>query len=140
VIVESQGRSSGPSESVVDPLVFEEICALGDTLEEGFVASLLTEFMRETAPLLAELRSALAGGNAPMVCRIAHRLRGSGGQLGGVRFAASCNRLEELASTGDLGGGDASLWAVEIEYRHLCRILTQKVSSVVWRPRTARTA
>ena len=140
MIVQSQGLSSSPSEPIVDPLVFEEICALGDTLEEGFVAALLTEFMHETAPLLVELRSALAEGDAPTVRRIAHGLRGSSSQLGGGRFAASCCRLEELASAGDLRGGDASLWAVEIEYRHLCLILNQKVLSVVWRPPTARTA
>jgi len=137
VIVQFQGRSSSLSESIVDPLVFEEICALGDTLEEGFVAALFAEFMHETGPLLVELRTALEEGDAPAVRRIAHSLRGSGNQLGGGRFAASCCRLEELANAGDLNGGGASLWAVEIEYRHLCLILNQKVLSVVWRPPTA---
>jgi HPt (histidine-containing phosphotransfer) domain-containing protein len=121
----------------IDPAVFEELRELADTLADGFLADLLEQFMQETQPLLAELRHAVHDGDASAVRRVAHSIKGSSGQLGGLRLASSCARLEALAAAVDLPvpAVQVELQEAEAEYRAMCSVLTPKMLSPVRRPR-----
>ena len=80
----------------IDPAVIDELRVLGGADEQDFLAELIDQFVRETEPLLVELREALEVGrrrHAWAASRTA--IKGSCSQLGGRRLALSCGRLEQ---------------------------------------------
>lgn len=113
-------------EVTIDQAVFNELRAFcGD-----FLADLVDLFVHETEPLLVQLAEALAVGDPIAVGRIAHSIRGSSGQLGGLRLASSCGRLEEKAAAGCLPHGQDDLQEIEIEYKKVRRVWTQRLSAM----------
>jgi two-component system, sensor histidine kinase and response regulator len=117
------------AETVLDLAVFDELRLLGGSTSEKFLADLVSQFMNDTDLRLLELHEALAAADALAVGRIAHGIEGSGGQLGGRRFAAACGGLVGRAVAGHLSGGQASLHEVEAEYHALCDALVEQLSS-----------
>jgi two-component system sensor histidine kinase/response regulator len=117
------------AEHTLDLVVFGELRALGDFQKGDFLADLVGQFVSDTEPRLAELREALAVGHAATVGRIAHSIEGSGGQLGGRRFALSCSRLQAAAEAGQLAGDETDLDEVETEYHKLCGALKLQLAS-----------
>jgi CheY-like chemotaxis protein/HPt (histidine-containing phosphotransfer) domain-containing protein len=114
------------TEALFDPVVLDQLRVLGEAAEEDFLGELITQFVQDTGPLLAQLREAVDTDNAFAVSGIAHRIRGSAGQLGGRRLVSSCSRLEHEATT-DLSSSQIHLREVETDYQDLRRILTQHV-------------
>jgi PAS domain S-box-containing protein len=117
-------------EGAIDQTVFDELRLLGEAIEHDFIAKLVDEFVNDTERLLAELRQAMVVGDALTAARIAHSIKGSCVQLGGRRLALSCSHLEERATTGSLGDGQADLQEVESDYLELCRALTHQTTSL----------
>ncbi len=111
----------------LDRAIFDDLCALAETLEDGFLTGLVDQFVLETAPRLVELRHAFRSGDVPAVRRLAHGIKGSGAQIGGARLAASCDRLEQLVTTTALRR-HVDLRDVEADHAELCRILARRVS------------
>jgi HPt (histidine-containing phosphotransfer) domain-containing protein len=126
-------RTQHPGQAQVaytfDPAVFEDLRALEEVAGQGFLAGLLETFVDETGPLLARLAEALDTGDAPAAGRIAHSIRGSCLQLGGLRLASSCERLETNALAGSLADAHQDLHQVEIDYTDLRRTFAQQVVS-----------
>ncbi len=116
-------------ELTIDTSVFEELRLLGEATEQDFLAELVGQFVSDTEPLLVELRLAMENLDAPAVARIAHKIKGSGDQLGGRRLSLSCARLEAMAASGTLVDTKTSLHQVEFDYQDLCRTLTRQLSS-----------
>jgi HPt (histidine-containing phosphotransfer) domain-containing protein len=113
----------------LDNKIFDELAALGDAIGEGFLVGLVDQFFSETEPLLVGLSQAISSDDAHSTRRLAHNLKGSSAQLGGLRFASCCDRLEKLATSGDLAGLRVELREVETDYRALCVLLRQRVSA-----------
>jgi len=115
------------SEATIDPVVLNQLRVLGRAAEADFLGELVAQFVQDTGPLLVQLREARDADNAPAVGGIAHRIKGSAGQLGGRRLASSCARLEHEATT-DLSNSRAHLREVEIDYEDLRHMLACQVS------------
>jgi len=109
---------------VLDPAVFDELHLLVGSSGEGRLTELVSQFSQETEAWLAQLRGAVDVGDTAAVCRIAHTIKGSAGQLGGRRLALSCTRLEDDARTGSLSDCVISLRVVENDYMVLRQELT----------------
>ncbi|HVE46645.1 MAG TPA: response regulator [Acidimicrobiales bacterium] len=106
------------------------LALVADSVMNGpALSELVDQFVQETEPRLAELRSALDAGDAASVGAIAQSIRTSGGQLGGRRLALSCSRLERKAASGCLPDGPTELREVEFDYEELCRTMTQHLSA-----------
>jgi HPt (histidine-containing phosphotransfer) domain-containing protein len=116
-------------ERLLDPVVVDELRDLDEEVGGNFLADLVAQFVRSTDPLFAELSEALRIGDAPAVGRIAHRIQGSSGDLGGVRLAASCGRLETKAVTGELAGGRRDMVTLQLDYDDLCRRWEQQLAA-----------
>jgi len=116
------------TEATIDPVVLDQLRVLGRAAETDFLGELVAQFVQDTGPLLVQLREALDADNAPAVGGIAHRIKGSAGQLGGRRLASSCARLEHEATT-DLSNSRTHLREVEIDYEDLRHMLEHQVSS-----------
>jgi two-component system sensor histidine kinase/response regulator len=130
-LAEAEEPSTAPrpahDEITLNLVVFEALGLLGAPAGEEFLGQLVNQFVDETGPRLAELRQALAAGDAMAIARLAHSLLGASGQLGGQRLASSCRRLETKAEMGGLLDVHADLDEIDTDYEDLRRILTQRI-------------
>jgi two-component system sensor histidine kinase/response regulator len=117
-------------EVTIDPAILDELRDLGEDSDHDLLTEVIDQFVRDTEPLLVQLREALDVGDAPAVGRIAHSIKGSCGQLGGLRLALSCGRLEGKAIANVLSDGQDDLLEVEIDYQELRRTLMAQPSRV----------
>jgi HPt (histidine-containing phosphotransfer) domain-containing protein len=93
----------------------------------GLLKELVEMFLDNWPGKVAELRQALAGGDAPGVNRIAHTLKGMLAQFGARGAAGAAARLERLGGEGDLGPAEAACAALEAALRRLGPALAQVV-------------
>ncbi len=106
------------SEPTIDMAVFAE---LQEAAGEEFVAELVGTFLEEAPVMLAEMRAALAAGNADGFRRAAHSLKSNSNTFGATR-------LGEMARDIELGGlvGDAApVNALETEYQRAAAALQE---------------
>ena len=113
-------RSTDP---VIDSAVFDELRAADDPGQSTFLVEIVEQFVTDATAGLALLRAALASNDVDAVGRLAHSLKGSSGQLGGVRLASSCSRLETAAADGRLDEAGGDLDDVELEFEEMRRLL-----------------
>lgn len=111
----------------LDTHVLGDLGALSVAGEPDLLAALVEQFVLDTGPLLVRLRDAVEVGDATTVRRISHGTRGSGGQLGGRRFASSCARLEASASGDRLAGSCEDLLDVDLDYEELRAMLADQL-------------
>jgi HPt (histidine-containing phosphotransfer) domain-containing protein len=71
------------------------------------VGQLLDLFLQSTPPLLAELRTAIDGGDGEELRRAAHKLKGSCQNIGATFMVTLCRALE--SGDGDAGATVAAL-------------------------------
>ena len=122
------------SEAAINLTIIGELRLLGEETEQDLLGELVGLFVHDAEPLLVQIRAAMEVGDAPAVGRIAHSLKGSAVDLGGLRLATVCSRLERLATTGRLSEGEAELQEVEISCQEFCRTLIHELSSVDRQP------
>jgi two-component system sensor histidine kinase/response regulator len=106
----------------------------GGSAEEDLLGELGAQFVRDTEPLFVQIRAAMDVGDASAVARIAHSLKGSAGDLGGLRLASACGRLVRLARAGSLSESEAELQEVESSFQDFCRTLSHQLSPVDGQP------
>ncbi len=110
-------------------MIFDRLRVLGAAAGHDFLTELVDQFVADTGPLLTQLGEAVAIGEARTVGRIAHMIKGSSGQLGGRRLAASCNRLEHNAATGSLADSEGNLRDIETDYQMLRQAWAEELAS-----------
>jgi len=77
--------------------------------EPDLVAELIAVYAEQVEHTLAGLRAALGAGDAKLLARTAHGLKGVSANLGARRVVTLCNGLEERARGGTLEGLDVLL-------------------------------
>jgi two-component system sensor histidine kinase/response regulator len=115
---------------ILDQAVFDELRALGGDAEKEFLTDIVAQFISDTDPLLVQLRETFEAGDVAAVSRIAHSIKGSCSQLGGVRLSASCTRLESASDSDNLSTATMDLAAVETDHKALCHSLAQQLVSM----------
>ncbi|HET9207770.1 MAG TPA: Hpt domain-containing protein [Burkholderiaceae bacterium] len=88
----------------IDPAAFAELQASAGA---DFVVELVNTFFEEAPPMIAELRSALAAGNAERFRRAAHSLKTNAQTFGATALATQARALEHGGLPADAGGIDA---------------------------------
>jgi HPt (histidine-containing phosphotransfer) domain-containing protein len=116
------------AESAFDLAALEELRTLGEGIGPEFLPELVDLFVHDTELLLIELREAVEVRDVDAVGRIAHNIKGSGGQLGARQLALSCSRLERAAGVGVLSVDQTDLHEVEMDYVELRLALRQQLS------------
>jgi PAS domain S-box-containing protein len=106
----------------------ETIAGLRAVVEEGELPSdvlwpLVEVFRADAEEQLTALANAIAAGDAAMLERAAHRLRGSSANLGALTLAARCDQLETLVKQGRLDGAAELLSLVQHELERAVRAL-----------------
>jgi CheY-like chemotaxis protein len=99
-----QGGRSDMSQPVLDTATLDQLIANTD---RAFAAELVTTYLDDSPRLLAEMRQALAEGNAPNFQRAAHSLKSNSASLGALGLSAQAKELEMTGRAGKLdGAGD----------------------------------
>jgi histidine phosphotransfer protein HptB len=125
------GHPSEP-ERTFDLAALEELRTLGESIGPEFLPELVDLFVQDTELLLVQLREAVEIRDVVAVGRIAHNIKGGGGQLGARQLASSCSRLERAADVGFLSVNQTDLHEVEMDYVELRHALRQQLSQ--WEP------
>jgi HPt (histidine-containing phosphotransfer) domain-containing protein len=102
----------------IDPATFAD---LQDTAGAEFVAELVGTFLEEAPVMLADLRSALAAGNAEAFRRAAHSLKSNCNTFGASRLAEQARALE----LGGVPPDGAPLDALDAEYNRVAAALKE---------------
>jgi HPt (histidine-containing phosphotransfer) domain-containing protein len=79
------------SASPIDRATYD---ALAETTGADFVRELVGTFLQEAPAMLAELRSALAAGDAERFRRVAHSLKSNSNTFGALTLATKARELE----------------------------------------------
>ena len=103
-------------ESIIDQATFAE---LQETAGAEFVNELVTTFLEEAPPMLADLRSAQAAASPERFRRAAHSLKSNGHTFGALRPGEMARDLE----LGGLIADAAPLDALEAEYARVAAAL-----------------
>ncbi len=87
--------------------------------DPALIREIVSMFVEDTRANVARLAQALAAGDARAAERTAHALKGSGANVGALRFASLCLRAEDAAEAGALDEARVALAAAEEEFEKL---------------------
>ena len=108
--VSAEGRPA--SDSPIDLATFR---ALQETAGADFVAELVDTFAAEAPPMLAELRSARAAGDAERFRRAAHSLKSNCNTFGALALGAQARALELQGLDADAARDRSAIDAIEAD-------------------------
>jgi two-component system, sensor histidine kinase and response regulator len=103
-------------EGVKPPLDRDVLETLRELGGSDLVSDLADTFLRDAPFRLAELRRAVEAGDADLVQRSAHALRGSSGSMGATQMAEYCAGLQDAGARGDLAHSIELLERLEAEF------------------------
>jgi CheY-like chemotaxis protein len=116
-------------EGVKPPLdrdVLERLRELGGS---ELFSDLAETFLRDAPVRLVELRRAVEAGDAELVQRSAHALRGSSGSMGATQMARFCAGLQDAGARGDLAQSIELLGRLEVEFGRVRPALAAEASA-----------
>jgi CheY-like chemotaxis protein len=92
--------------------------------DEELFAEIVTAFCKECPERIAQIRDALIRGDAKLLQRAAHTIKGNAGTVGAPSVAALARRLEEMGESGETTGAEQLTGKLESALDHLQRELT----------------
>jgi len=111
--------------SVIDPATFDELVAStgGDA---AFIRELIDTYLTDAPGLFAQMRNALAAGDAETFRRAAHSLKSNSASLGAMTLSAQAKGLEMMGKAANLEGAAARIAAADAEYAQVQAALKRK--------------
>jgi signal transduction histidine kinase/HPt (histidine-containing phosphotransfer) domain-containing protein len=116
-----------PSEKVVDEDTLLERCGGDPDLAREIIQMYLEEYPK----LLSAIRAAIASGDAALLHRTAHTLKGAAGNFGAASVVAAALRLEQSGAAAQLEDAAENCRELEIALERLHDVLAQ------WSPESA---
>ena len=107
------------ADPVLDPAVIDRLRQLTPPGEPDVLAEILNLFVHEAPKKIQLLQSALDGGDAGQVARVAHSLKGSSGNIGANALNDVCRRIDDLARSGELSAVPPLAAALTSEYHRV---------------------
>lgn len=101
--------------------VIEHLRQLEERAAPGLAARVLPVFLRDTTTRLANLRHAVAVGDAQGAHRIAHTLHGSAATVGAAPMVAACAEIIREVRSGAFDRCDALLAALDDDFESIRR-------------------
>lgn len=109
-------RAAAPA---LNPAVIASLRRLNEEGQPDVVAEVLALFRRETPSRLDAIRSAAAKGDAALLARAAHTLKGAAATIGAEAMEAACLAVEQLAKRDPKADAGGVIDAVHEEYRRV---------------------
>lgn len=110
-------------ESAIDKHVLEELRLLETEEQPNVVSVLITLFMKEAEPLLAEVRLGVSLADGDRVRRAAHSLKSSSASLGAHTLSSLSAELEKCGRSNRLQHAMPIVQRLECEYARVCQAL-----------------
>ena len=110
------------TQPTIDHATFEELKA---TAGAEFVSELVDTFLAEAPAMLADLRSALAAGDADRFRRAAHSLKSNSNTFGALALGAMAKNLELTGIAPAVEAKGATLDALTAEYARVAAALKE---------------
>ena len=107
----------------IDAAALAQIKALDEETGGGLMAELLALFFEGTPRRIAAIRTAVAQGDARVVERESHSLKGSCGALGAIDLMNLAGEIEMRARAADLSDAAARADALEAEFHSASALL-----------------
>jgi len=98
-----------PRAAGLDSEILSHLIGMDEAADFGLLEEVVDLLSRDTPPRLAQMRQAVAAGDAPALRQAAHALKGSAATVGATAMAAISAQLEELGRTGQMDGAGALL-------------------------------
>ena len=99
-------------DTTLDAAALAELRSLGGAEDPAFLARLIAVFIKDSGPRLEAVRAAVAAGDAALLGRSAHGLKGASGNIGARRMQRICRLLEKLGKSGTTTGAQELLEAL----------------------------
>lgn len=96
---------SGTAEDQLDPAVLKGLEELGGSEDPEFVSGILTAFLTETPNQFVAIEAALVGGDAAVIAKCAHALKGSARGIGATKLVDLAFALEQKGRSGKVTAG-----------------------------------
>jgi histidine phosphotransfer protein HptB len=109
-------------DSTLDPATIATLRELSPG-DDSFLQEIIGIFLNDSPIRLQEIRDGLKSGDAKLVTRAAHSLKGSSGNFGAKRMQVASKDLEHLALADKLTEAAAVLPALEAEYENVAKAL-----------------
>lgn len=120
---------------VVDYDVLRELAGVGADSGSGFMADLMEGFASDARAALERMRACARSGDAPLLAREAHRLKGSSGTVGAVALAGECLEMERRARGGSCAGVEAkvdhALTLLDVSHHHMAAFFRGNIAATV---------
>jgi signal transduction histidine kinase/DNA-binding response OmpR family regulator/HPt (histidine-containing phosphotransfer) domain-containing protein len=108
------------------PAVFDKQALLDRVMgDEELARELVEVFLEDTPQQLDTLRDALLAGDAAIVRRQAHTIKGSAGNVSAIGLQQAALQLEQACRSEDLQGADSLLSTLDEQLEHLRASLVQ---------------
>ena len=126
---EPAGGETVSETAVIDGATFAELVAsTGGDAE--FVRELIDTYLGDAPELFAQMRTALAAGDAEAFRRAAHSLKSNSATLGALTLSEQAKELEMLGKTGTLRDAPAKVAAADAEYARVTAALDGKIAAL----------
>jgi HPt (histidine-containing phosphotransfer) domain-containing protein len=96
--------------------------------DEAAVKVIISGFLVDIPKRIENLKSSLSAGDARMVERELHTIKGASSNVGADALHAISEELDQLAKSGDLAGISARLPELESSFASLKRLMTKLVT------------
>jgi len=128
---DGQHETGGAASSLptIDPRILAQLEEFERPGEASFVAKLLTLFLSDLTKRRAEIRSAMAAGEALRINRAAHALKGASGEVGASQLRELCGRLETHTAGGSVEAAESLVMAFEEEADRVHLALAPRAST-----------
>jgi histidine phosphotransfer protein HptB len=113
-----------PDPQTLDPSAIESLRSLSPD-DEAFLRELIEIYLQDTPVRLAELETALAKGDASMLMRAAHTIKGSSSNFGATKLALISHDIEMHGKSGNCSAATPMLPGLKAEYALVTQALKQ---------------
>ena len=116
-------------ETVFDPALIEELKKLQIPGKPDIISQLFEIYLKETGLKIDNLKKSSADKNADSIRMIAHNLKSSTANVGGVKLSALFKTLENKAKNNDVEDIETLVEEININYKHLEKKLKQMLEA-----------
>jgi len=112
-----------PADPIVDAAALDELRSYQVDGEPDVLDALIGKFLDSARRDCAEVRAAIGRGDAEMLRRVAHGLKGTSGMFGARRVSAISAEIELLSKQGSIGDAGPLVSSLEHELEAVARVL-----------------
>ncbi|HEY4300885.1 MAG TPA: Hpt domain-containing protein [Candidatus Didemnitutus sp.] len=111
------------SDAHLDPEAIANLRAVNPDDGGEFLRELIDIFLADTPERIAEIEQALGVGEAEVVSRAAHSIKGSAGNFGAVELASLARGIEQQGNARDFTAARAGLAGLRAEFARARTVL-----------------